>query len=166
MTMVYGFRRAAVVPKGVDAELTAKELDRIHVQYGKLTPKTIADDVESETAGHPLEQWFTWDAGVAMRRLHEKEAGDLLRVVTVQHVMPTQSEPVRAYVVVSSNGESSYEPIAVALRSTDKRQQLLGQVRKEKQAFDDKLDELLALVELMMGEAYARRGEARHGAAR
>ncbi len=147
--MVYEFKRGARIPAGADAASVAARLEDIRSRHGKLTAGTVADEAEADPENEILAPWFTWDEEVGMRKLHELEAGNLIRAVAVVKMEPDQQTPLRAYVITHENGDSIYEPIGYVLRQPDRRNALLAQYEKAKADADATLAELIQLIRLL-----------------
>lgn len=149
--MVYQFKKGAVIPRGVTVEDTERALEEVERRHGKVTVETITDDVEADPRGHLLRDWFEWDDELCVRKYHEIQASQIVRAVVVSELVPNHSTPVRAWVITHENGEQIYKRMQYVIREPDRVQELLGQIRREKKAYDDKLEELLTLVELIAG---------------
>src|SRR6266567_584951 len=141
--MVYQFKKGAVIPKGVTVEDTEKGLEEVEQRHGKVTVGAITDDVEADPSGHLLREWFEWDDELCVRKYHEVQAGQIVRSVVVSELVSGQGVPVRAWVITHENGEQIYKRMQYVIREPDRIQELLGQIRREKKAYDDKLEELL-----------------------
>ena len=147
--MVYQFKSGARVPAGATADATVEALEDIRRRHGELTNRIIARDWVAAGDGHPLNPWFTPDSEEAALRWWEHEAGQIVRAIVVTEVVPEQQAPVRAYVVTQDNGDQHYERITAVVTEPDRRKQLVADLRRESQAFTSKLNEVLALIELM-----------------
>jgi hypothetical protein len=66
----------------------------------------------------------------------------------VRDVTPTQTAPVRAFVVTRQDGIKSYENIEHVVRRPDLCAQLLQQVQAEFDAAEKKRRELLSLIQV------------------
>jgi hypothetical protein len=147
--VIYEFRKGFVPPANpCTATEAMQELKRVTERRRILNPRTLADDVEEaheKKEDHVLAWAFTWDTARAVRKLHEIEAGDLLRAVVVREVVPEQHDAVRALVLIRDESGHDYRPIQVALRVKDQREQVLEQAREELEQFNAKMRELLAL---------------------
>jgi hypothetical protein len=147
--MIYEFKPTFVPAAGADATATFHELRRVAERRGRLNPRTLSDDVEEQGQSHALAWAFTWDPVAGMRKLHEVEAGNLLRALVVREIHDDQSTAVRALVVIRDDGQNSYEPVVTALRIKSQREQVLEQAQQELGEFTAKMSELLALCRLM-----------------
>ncbi len=114
-----------------------------------LTATVLTDEAEAIPGDKVLGPWFEWDSELCVREYHEQQAGALIRSVVVVQLVPAQTEPVRAFAIVANGHGKHYEHITQVIAEPDKRKGLIQQVRQEKQAFDDKLNELIALLELV-----------------
>lgn len=146
--MVYDWKPGARVPAAVSADETHAALQAIKEHNGRLTAEAVAEDVEARRDTHPLNWAFTWDPEKAMHKLHIVEAGDLIRLIVVKDVTPTQTAPVRAFVVTRQDGIKSYENIEHVVRRPDLCAQLLQQVEAEFDAAEKKRRELLSLIQV------------------
>jgi len=120
---------------GVPAETAGNELDRIHGEYGKITPEILVD--ESRPKGAPLHAAFTWDdlqAGSAYRLI---EARNIIRCV---HIVDDEGEDrgcAYAHVDVVDEEESggAYMPVAAIVEDVDMLASAISQLaRKQAEA--------------------------------
>lgn len=148
--MIYQFRQGtpASVPP-ITAEATYNELHAVAERRGELTPSTLADDVEARGRDHPLGWAFTWDQAQAVRKLHEIEAGHLIRLVYVNQIVEEQPAPVRALVLIRDEKGKRYEPMTRAIRVKSQRDYVLQEAQEELAEFVSKMNELLALFRLL-----------------
>jgi len=144
--LIYQFKRGARIPSGANATEVAEALQDISSRYGELSTKTVADDVEADS-DHVLAPWFTWDGEIAVRKLHEIEAGNLIRSVSVRQLKPTHEVPIRAFVL--SGIDYGYEHVASVLKDKTKRESLIADILEEKRQVDDKFAELIELIGLL-----------------
>lgn len=100
---------------GISAETAGKELERIRLDQGALTPPTVVEAARPKDA--PLHPAFEWDNKTAAERYREHQARNLIRSVHV--VTEARPEPAPAYVHVSSEEKPSYQPMELVVQSPD-----------------------------------------------
>lgn len=146
--MVFKFKDGAQVPSGADAAIVHQRLVAIAKRRGETSIATITDEVEAHPDDPVLSPWFEWDTSTGMRKLHEIQAGMLVRSLVIVEGFKGQTAPVRAWVSVTApeNHHHIYQPITVVLKDADRKLELIAQVRKEFEQAQDKLNELLTII--------------------
>lgn len=148
MAMVYEFKAGAHVPAGADANAVGRRLAAIARSKGGLTTEAVTDAAEANPGDPVFGPWFEWDDELSVRKYHELQASAMIRSVTVVHVEKSEGSKAlvtRAFVRI----DDAYEPISIAIASPDKRRILLDEVKRDKTALEAKLNELLAVIELI-----------------
>ena len=130
----------------LDAQTVGEELERIE-RKGPLTPKAVVD--ASRRKNSKLHSLFEWDDATAAELYRESQASYIIRSVEV--TVSGTSNPVRAFVSVSSNG-GGYEYISVeaAMSEQHTRDEVLEKAITELRMFEKKyagLAELAGVIE-------------------
>lgn len=135
--MIYSWKLQGLYQ--IEAQTAGNELERIYAQTGRLDPATIVRESESEDAVlHPL---FEWNDREAAKQYREHQARQIVRALVT--VAPTPTGPVQARAFVRT--EVTYEPLSVALQSTDKARYLLQKALAELTDFQHRYNTLEAL---------------------
>lgn len=127
------------------------ELLRLAEKYGRaLQPAEIVGEARAEAS--PLHGWFDWDDSEAAAKWRLHQARQL--VVTVQIEWPEAKDPIRAFVSLKSDRESSggYRMAVDVLSDPERRAELLADARSDMLTFRAKyraLSELAAVFEAM-----------------
>lgn len=98
MNIKYCFRSAHCIT-GIDPEIAAEELARIHNTNGVLTPDDVLSEAEDES--NPLHPAFEWDDAVAGKKYRRRQAQDLIYSIRVVKE-DQKEEPV--YIHSASSG--------------------------------------------------------------
>lgn len=147
MEMIYKFKAGARPPAGADAQAVGQRLGRLAKSRGGLTVESVTDEAEANPNDPTLGPWFEWNTELAVRKYHEQQAGELIRAIVIVHTKADKSTlKPRAFAYVPTSAR--YEPLDVVLREPDKRAGLLEEIRDTKRDLDNKLEELLAVIEL------------------
>lgn len=126
--MVYRFKNAAHLPKGLKPQEVGERLASIRESEGVgFTSESVLADAVSETS--PLHPAFTWDDTEASRLRRLDEARVLIRSITIVYLDEARDEEreIRAFfpVTVRDVDEGRYLPIYTAMSDDDYRQQVL-----------------------------------------
>lgn len=128
MGMVYQWRKQSRFP--VDAQVAAGRLQLIREELGEITPRAVVDDARGDNS--PLHSCFDWDDATAAEAHRVHTARQLIGSLMVVSV---DSKPVhretRAFVHITADASPRYEPIEVAIRNVDMREEILRQGRLE-----------------------------------
>lgn len=111
MNIKYCFRQASCI-NGIDAEIAAAELARIHSQNGILTPSNVLD--AAQDAANPLHSAFEWNDEKAAHEYRKGQAQNLIYSVRIVRE-DGQQEPV--YIHSSSSG--GYAPTEEIVKRVD-----------------------------------------------
>lgn len=133
--MIYRWKWAQPVP----AQAAGEHLAHLEQEHGQLTPRLVLDDARDEDALlHPC---FEWRDDVAAELYRERQAGQLLRNLTVQIEQPDKPpRPVRAFVSVTNtaNENRAFVGVSRALSDADMREQVLREALQSLQSFRTK----------------------------
>ncbi len=146
MSMVYQWKpRVSIV---IDAQLAGETLEKLRVRNnGQLTPGAVVTAAAGKRS--PLHPVFEWNDGTAASLYREDQARYLLRSITV--VMddgPDQRKPIRAFVSVVCDGESSYTSISHAMSDAGLRQKILQRALAELNQWRGRYEEYQELAEI------------------
>lgn len=124
--MIYRFKDAAHLPRGLDAQAVGETLDAIRETEGSgFTPESVVHAARSKRS--PLHAAFTWDDGEAAEKYRLTEASYLIRtvVVVVHDDERGEDREERAFVPVTVRDadESRYLPIVDVISDDDYRRQ-------------------------------------------
>jgi hypothetical protein len=111
MNIKYCFRPDARI-QGVDPEVAANELARIHTEKGILTPDDVVSEAEDES--NPLHPAFEWDDAAAGRKYRRKQAQDLIYSV---RIVCEDQKPEPVYMHSASSG--GYKSTPEVVRQVD-----------------------------------------------
>jgi hypothetical protein len=119
--------------------ISVKEaITEIYNKYGSLTSELVLKEAKKKSS--PLHEHFVWDDTEAGKQYRLIQASELIRRVKITY-SPTEdiSYKVRAFVNVVSDKEDDenniYVPIKEALNSTNYREQLLAQAKRDADIF-------------------------------
>ena len=131
--------------KAEDAGRICKELSE---SDGGLTPQRLVDVSRDEN--HPLHMEFEWDDSLAAEMYRRSQAAKLIRDIVI---VRNDGDPHKdRQFVITSQRESAYVQLDVALNNEDWKQNLLKQAKNDMIAFIAKyrrLQELTSVVEPM-----------------
>lgn len=151
--MVYDFKSTARIPKGVTADGVMDERERIVAEYGKASIEASTNAVMSEPEAFPnLRAFGPVDPEEAMREgiaagiRHAYAAVIPVRVET-EEKGPKPREVRVLFAVHDAEGDVVFEPINVIKESEAQRKELIGQLRRDAQAFANKMQDVLAELE-------------------
>lgn len=142
MKTVFKFKKGSYI-KG-DAQAVGEKLTQIRKAHGALTAYDVVQEARRESS--VLHQFFEWRDDVAAEEYRKQQARHLIAcVVMVSHEDFNISKPIRAFVNLSDNCESSYEPVIEVMSDETMREQLLAQLQT---TLDDQKGKLEAFEEL------------------
>ena len=124
----------------VPAQVVGEECERLESE-GRLTPRDLVDESRPDDA--PLHKAFEWDDSIAAEKYREAQASYLIRSVEV--VVQESTEPTRAFVYTVSDDDREYRSIGYVLRSSESREALLEQAKRELLSFKRKYQTLYEL---------------------
>lgn len=112
-----------------------------------LRPEAVVEAAKRDD--NPLHRYFTWDDGEAAQAYRLMQARALIRVAV--NVIEETSEPVRAYVSLSTDRKSGvgYRATADVMSDADLLMQLLADAKAELAAFQRKYTRLREAGELL-----------------
>lgn len=149
---VYQFKVGAYIPKGVTPEGVMAERDQIERDFGKATIENAVDAVLKSPDDYPnLRAFGPEDEADAMRRSIAEGIRRAFRVITVRRDEPKEKPQLRQIRVIHSvqdkDGDTVYRPITAIRESPEERKSLIGQLRRDADAFADKMRDVLAEIE-------------------
>lgn len=129
----------------VDADVMAKEFDRIRDKYGIFNPELVVQ--ESVSPDSVLHNEFKWDDAEAGKLYRREQAARMIRNIRVQIIDSTVEYNVRAYVNVRENKDESrsYIPIEKAIVNNTAYNDLLQQSKDEMESFVTKYSQISEL---------------------
>lgn len=104
---MFKFRNGARIPKGVNPELVAKELEKLCTEEEKLDPVSVVEAARSKKS--PLHGAFCWDDTEAANLHRIWQARQLIRSISVVREDTKEKEPV--YVSVTVAKKKEYQPL-------------------------------------------------------
>lgn len=136
---VYSFRDGSRV-KGVEAESVGAELERIHREYGEVTPPVVVE--QARDPENPMHAAFNWDDAAAAHEHRLQQARTLIRAVVVRYEPDREPEPYLVHVTYSDpdgKERGAYKPVEVVVRDADlyesAREELAAKLAGSKRAF-------------------------------
>lgn len=150
--MVYDFKKAARIPKGVTADGVMEERDRIEQEYGKATMEASTNAVLSEPERFPnLRAFGPVDPEEAFRegisRGIRHAFASIIPVRVSADNDPKAREVRVIFPVPDEDGDMVWQPIQVIKESEVQRKHLIGQLRRDAKLFADKMQDVLAELE-------------------
>lgn len=110
----YKLRRSV----GVAADVAGSELERIHSEFGSVTPAIVVEEARPVDA--PLHAAFTWDNSKAAEQFRLIEARNLIRSVHVISEAGEDQGCAFVHLTVTDEGEAgAYLPVADVVNSPD-----------------------------------------------
>ncbi len=135
MGMVYQWRKQSRFP--VDAQVAADRLQLIREELGEITPRAVVADARGDNS--PLHLCFDWNDATAAEAHRVHTARQLIGSLIVVSV---DSKPVhretRAFVHITADASPRYEPIEVAIRNVDMREEIIRQAKLEMQRWRER----------------------------
>lgn len=132
---------------GADAQKVGEVCERLE-RKGNLTPKALVDASRRKNAA--LHNLFEWDDEIAAEKYRETQASYLIRSIEI--VATSTSEPVRAFVSVTANVETTertYINVERALSTNGTREEVLAIALAELKAFERKYSNLEELASVL-----------------
>lgn len=130
-----------------DAQKVGEVCERLE-RKGNLTPKALVDASRRKNAA--LHDLFEWDNEIAAEKYRETQASYLIRSIEI--VATGTSEPVRAFVSVTANVETTertYINVERALSTSGTREEVLAIALAELRAFERKYANLEELASVL-----------------
>lgn len=130
-----------------DAQKVGEVCERLE-RKGNLTPKALVDASRRKNAA--LHDLFEWDNEIAAEKYRETQASYLIRSIEI--VATGTSEPVRAFVSVTANVETTertYINVERALSTNGTREEVLAIALAELRAFERKYANLEELASVL-----------------
>lgn len=133
--MVYAWKWGAPVP----AQAAGERLEALEREHGQITPKLVLDDARDE--GALLHPCFEWDDETAAELYRERQAGFLIRNLTVRVEREDKPPlPVRAFVSVETEESRAFVGTIRALSEAETRAQVLQEALQSLQVFRTKYE--------------------------
>ena len=127
MATVYAWKADSRFPIG--AQIAAERLNAIRKQRGEITPHAVLDDARNSNS--PLHRCFEWDDSKAAEAHRLDQARKLTASIIVAEYEGTKVDrETRAFVHISA-GTQRYEPIQIAMSSTEMREEVIDRARQE-----------------------------------
>lgn len=150
--MVFQFKSAARIPKGVTPEGVMEERDRIEHDYGKATIDNSVAAVMKHPEKYPnLRAFGPADEKEALRQGIARGIRAAYQAVVIRRVEPKETVPARQirvlHSVQDSAGDLVYRPIEAIRQVPDQRKFLIAQLRRDADLFADKMRDVLAEIE-------------------
>jgi PAS domain-containing protein len=168
--MIYKFRKGSFI-KG-DPQAIGERLVQIRKTRGQLTPPDVVQ--EASRGSSVLHGQFEWDNEVAGHEWRLQQARHLIAcVMIVEDDDHELTQPIRAFVNLSADGESSYENTIEVMSDTTLRERVLDALEADMERQREKLQAFSELAEVIDGiEIVQQRvkkarqaGSSRHGVA-
>jgi len=133
--MIYQWKRGLPVP----AQAAGEHLEALEREHGQITPKLVLDDARDE--GALLHPCFEWDDEKAAELYRERQAGFLIRNLTVRVEREDKPPlPVRAFVSVEKEESRAFVGTIRALSEEETRAQVLQEALQSLQVFRTKYE--------------------------
>jgi len=164
MKTVFQFRPGCHISG--DAQVVGSHLEAIRAKCSVLTPDAVLNDARKEKS--PLHQFFEWDDSKAAEQYRLRQAGHLIRSISVTFedmapeperrvTLASASEPttpvraVRAFLSVQSDdGATGYVGTKEAMGDPEMRRQVLARAHNELAAVSQKWRDVSELTEVFM----------------
>ena len=143
--MEYAFKELITLKdaKTADPNAIGAELAFI-AAGGDLTPSAVVDAARNPaSAMHSL---FDWDDAVAAEKWRLEQARSVIRHI---HVIDDDNEPKPAFISVSSDGKTQYQPVEVVARSRDMQVAVLAAAKRDLDAYTLRYRALKDICELV-----------------
>jgi hypothetical protein len=149
-----------------DAQIVGNRLESIRTKCNVLTPDVVLDDARKSKS--PLHQFFEWDDSIAAEQYRLRQAGHLIRSISVtfedmadeperQVTLAGISEPapeiraVRAFLAVQiEDGTNGYVGTREAMSDPEMRRQVLERAHRELSSVGQKWRDVSELTEVFM----------------
>ncbi len=95
--------------KGIDPDYAVKELERIEILYGSLTPEHILDASKDKNA--LFNSLFTWDDCEAAKLYRLQQARKILNNIEIEIISDNESRVIPVYEVVTQHEGRAYKHI-------------------------------------------------------
>jgi len=129
------------------AQRYGERIEKLEEKTGSVTPYVLLEDAKKISS--PLHEYFQWNDEKAAERYRVKQAGELLRSITVVSKIKGQPSQVqRAYLNVNNLDEKGriYVNINKALTEPEYREQVLKQAFRELTYWEGKYQDYNELV--------------------
>lgn len=97
--------------KGLNANVVAKEFERITAVYGVLTAETVLSEAEKRKS--PLHAAFEWDDTVAARKWRLEQARKLINNVHIKIISSGEETTIGAYEIVNVGDARGFKNISL-----------------------------------------------------
>lgn len=165
--MIYKFKPGSFL-KG-DAQAVGERLTQIRKTHGSLTPYDVVQDAKKESS--VLHSYFQWDNEQAAHEYRLQQARHLVACVVITEADDHELKaPIRAFVNLSSEGESSYENTIEVMSDEVLRERVLDALEADMERQREKLQAFQELAEVVEGidivqerVKWARQGSRKQG---
>jgi len=132
-----------------NAQACGERLSLIASQHSeKISPELVVEDASNEDS--PLHGCFEWNNKKALKQYRLHQARRVLNCITM--VLPVESdddlEPVRAFINVEYDDETTYMGTMVVMSDAELRKQTLNKIAKELNTLRQKYVQFKELAEL------------------
>lgn len=150
--MVYSFKTAARIPKGVTADGVMEERDLIEKEWGKASLSVSTTAVLSKPEQFPnLRAFAPEDAEEALRLCVQdgiRYAYSSVIPLRPEGVKPNEVREVRVlFPVPDKDGDMVYEPVSVIKENREQRAHLIRTLRQDAERFAQRMQDVLAEIE-------------------
>lgn len=146
--MIYKFRSGSFL-KG-DAQAVGERLVQIRKTRGQLTPPDVVQEAKRESS--VLHPYFEWNKDAAAYEWWLQQARHLIAcVVIVEDDDHELKRPIRAFVNLSADGESSYENTIEVMSDAALRERVLDALEADMERQREKLQAFSELAEVIEG---------------
>lgn len=143
--MIYQWKADARYSIG--ANIAAERLTKIKKQNGEITPRAVVDDAVNPKS--PLHPCFEWDDGKAADAHRLSQARKLIGSIVVAEVDDEPlSRETRAFVHITADSPR-YEPIEVAMRDDNMREEILNRAWQEIEIWQSRYSAYQEFVEIV-----------------
>lgn len=150
----YSWRDGCRAPKGMKAEVAAKELARLEESAGALTPEVVVESAKDKRS--PLHSVFEWNNAKAAHQHRLEQARHLIASIEVIYEQAPVVGAVRAYVNVESGDGRRYARTEDALSFSDVRQRVLTRALQEASDWQRRYKQITELSEVFVAIDHAK----------
>ena len=132
--IVYGAREGSQLSEE-DAQTYGERLKQLEEKKGYITPNLVLQDAKK--ASSPLHDYFEWDNSRAAEAYRLKQAGELIRCITVTIINDGEQQKVRRYYSVKSDPvleleePKMYVPLETICTDVDKKEEVIRYALRE-----------------------------------
>lgn len=143
LQMEYKFKIGARVPRKLDANDTANELERIRNKYGLLQPELVV--AESRKENSILHNAFEWDNTKAAEQYRVSQARYLIRVVV--KVEDNNTEHKQYYSIKTEDNTSQFLPASLVVQEISLYESAKNHLKQKVKGLMKSISELDRLAE-------------------